>query len=105
MIPMSPERGGILRNGNPQGNPNAAPRCGARNRRGTPCQGPAMRHKRRCRLHGGKSTGPRTPEGLKRSQMARYVHGGRSRELRELMRANRAAIRELDALFAQLDDL
>lgn len=29
----------------------------------------------RCRLHGGKSTGPRTPEGLERSRRARLVHG------------------------------
>ena len=35
----------------------AAPRCGARNRAGTPCQCPAMRDRKRCRLHGGKSTG------------------------------------------------
>lgn len=38
-------------------NLNAAPRCGARNRAGTPCQCPAMRDRKRCRLHGGKSTG------------------------------------------------
>ena len=29
----------------------------------------------RCRLHGGASTGPRTPEGLARSQKARWLHG------------------------------
>jgi hypothetical protein len=28
----------------------------------------------RCRLHGGKSTGPRTPEGLERSRRARLVN-------------------------------
>src|SRR5712671_6866627 len=42
---------------------NAAPRCGARSKRtGKPCQGAAMPNGR-CKLHGGKSTGPRTPEG------------------------------------------
>lgn len=35
----------------------AAPRCGAKNRAGKPCQCPAMRDRKRCRLHGGKSTG------------------------------------------------
>ena len=40
---------------------NQAPRCLAKNRRGTPCQAPAMVGKRRCRLHGGKSTG--APKG------------------------------------------
>jgi hypothetical protein len=28
-------------------------RCGAKTRRGTPCQSPAVRGKRRCRMHGG----------------------------------------------------
>jgi hypothetical protein len=28
-------------------------RCGARTRNGTPCQSPAVREKRRCRMHGG----------------------------------------------------
>jgi hypothetical protein len=47
---------------------NAAPRCGARSKRtGKPCQGAAMPNGR-CKLHGGKSTGPRTPEGLERSR-------------------------------------
>src|SRR5262249_31930168 len=42
----------------------AAPRCGACSKRtGKACQGAAMPNGR-CKLHGGKSTGPRTPEGL-----------------------------------------
>src|SRR5262245_50160129 len=32
-------------------------RCGAKTRSGTPCRKPALRSKRRCQLHGGKSTG------------------------------------------------
>lgn len=36
---------------------NAAPRCGARTRRGTVCASPAIAGKARCRLHGGKSPG------------------------------------------------
>ena len=46
----------------------------------------------RCRMHGGPSTGPRTPEGLQRIVKARTIHGARSagmRELRRLMRALR----------------
>ena len=58
---------------------NAAPRCGAKTRRGTPCRGSAMRNGR-CRMHGGKSTGPRTPEGLERSRRANWKHGRRSVE-------------------------
>jgi hypothetical protein len=68
-----PRRPGRLKNGNRSGNPELAPRCGARNRRGLPCQAPAVRGKRRCRLHGGHSTGPRTLEGLARLRASRLV--------------------------------
>jgi hypothetical protein len=55
---------------------NAAPRCGARSKRtGKPCRGAAMPNGR-CKVHGGKSTGPRTPEGLERSRRANWKHGG-----------------------------
>jgi hypothetical protein len=43
--------------------------CSARTRKGTPCQCKAIRTKRgamRCKLHGGLSTGPTTPEGRQR---------------------------------------
>jgi hypothetical protein len=67
-------RRGRLRNGNRSGDFMTAPRCGAMNRQGSPCQCPAMRNGR-CRLHGGLSTGPRTPEGLQRIRIARTKHG------------------------------
>jgi hypothetical protein len=35
----------------------ASPRCGAKIRSGGPCRAPAVRGKRRCRMHGG---GPRS---------------------------------------------
>lgn len=53
---------------------NAAPRCGANTRAGTSCCAPAMANGR-CRMHGGLSTGPRTPEGLARSRTANWKHG------------------------------
>src|SRR5438874_9190803 len=69
---------------------NAAPRCGARSKRtGKPCLGAAMPNGR-CKLHGGKSTGPRTPEGLERSRRANWKHGHYSREAK----AERARLRE-----------
>jgi len=49
-------------------------RCGAKSKRtGKPCQQWAMPNGR-CRLHGGLSTGPRTPEGRERIReaMRRY---------------------------------
>ena len=57
--------------------------CGAHTRQGHPCRRPAMRGRRRCRLHGGLSTGPRTAEGLARSRRARWIHGRYSVEARE----------------------
>ena len=84
---------GRLRHGNPSGNPNAAPRCGARNRRGEPCRAPAM-FNGRCRFHGGKSTGPRTQRGLERLRAARTVHGFYGQE-------GRAFRHTIAALFAQ----
>jgi hypothetical protein len=63
-----------LRNNNPRGDPNTAPRCGARTRAGTPCRSPAMPNGR-CRMHGGRSTGPRTLDGLNRLRAATTKHG------------------------------
>ena len=40
-----------------------APRCGAMTRAGMPCQRPALRGRKRCRLHGGLSPG--APRGFK----------------------------------------
>jgi hypothetical protein len=71
---------------------NAAPRCGARSKRtGKPCQAAAMRNGR-CKLHGGKSTGPRTMEGLERSRRANWKHGHFSREAKAERSRLRAAI-------------
>jgi hypothetical protein len=46
------------------------PRCGARTRAGAPCKAPAVAGGKRCRIHGGCSTGPKTPEGKTRSLAA-----------------------------------
>ncbi|CCQ72422.1 HGGxSTG domain-containing protein [Magnetospira sp. QH-2] len=56
---------------------NQAPRCGAKTRRGTPCQAPAMVGKRRCRLHAGKASGAPT----------RNVRACRGMDLFEVARA------------------
>ncbi len=41
------------------------PKCGAITRKGTPCQRPGNKHNGRCKLHGGRSTGPLTKDGKK----------------------------------------
>src|SRR5262249_46345988 len=66
-------------------------------RTGKPCRGAAMPNGR-CKLHGGKSTGPRTPEGLERSRRANWKHGHFSREAkaeRSRLRAAILALRDL----------
>ena len=56
-------------------------RCQARTRRrGNRCQNPALKGRARCRLHGGKSTGPKSVAGLEKSRMANWKHGQRSAE-------------------------
>lgn len=51
--------------------------CGAKSKQNNhaPCRQPAIKGKNRCRLHGGLSTGPKTPEGKKRSAEANLKHG------------------------------
>jgi len=92
---------GRLRNGNPPGDLRLARRCGARTREGHSCRQPAMKNCR-CRLHGGKSTGPRTAEGLARSRRARWVHGGRGREYAALRRDGMAIRRRINVLCAEI---
>jgi hypothetical protein len=70
---------------------NAAPRCGGRSKRtGKPST--AAMPNGRCKVDGGKSTGPRTPEGLERSKRARWKHGYYSREAKAERLRVRAAI-------------
>jgi len=84
---------GRLKHGNPSGDPNTAPRCGARTRAGRPCRAPAVRGKTRCRLHGGLSTGPTTLEGVARIRAARTQHGRFSAEGLAVARWARAYVR------------
>ena len=97
----SERRRGWLKNGNLPGDFSKAPRCGAKTRKGTPCQCPAMKNKR-CRVHGGLSTGAKTPEGIERIRKAVTKHGrysqaakAESRYVRELMKQTRAVLEEL----------
>ncbi len=43
--------------------------CGAKTRAGTPCKRTDLGAAGRCKLHGGLSTGPLTPEGKRRSAL------------------------------------
>ena len=50
-------------------------RCGAKTRSGAPCAKFAMEDKRRCRLHGGLSTGPKTAASRAAISAANTKHG------------------------------
>ena len=63
------------------------PTCGAKNWQGSLCANKIVPGKRRCRFHGGLSTGPRTPEGRARiaaaqkRRWANYRSDGRAGEM------------------------
>ena len=95
------KRRGWLKNGNPPGDFIQAPRCGAKTRKATSCRQPAMPNGR-CKMHGGKSTGPRTPEGLERSRRSNWKHGARSAEAIADKRQARALCRLLHELMRRV---
>ena len=76
----------------------AAPRCGAKTRRGTPCKAPAMRNGR-CRMHGGKLPG--APRGNRHA----WKHGRYSGEAIQRRREVAALVREMRSMVRQLGDV
>ncbi len=92
--------GNVVRSGKPRNDPNLAPAepargldlRGARARTtGLGCRAPAMANGR-CRMHGGRSTGPRTPEGLARLAAAHTKHGNDGAAWRAVNRYQRTVI-------------
>ncbi len=56
-------------------------KCSAKSKRtGKGCMAPAMRGKAVCKTHGGRSTGPRSVEGIERIRQAQLKHGERTSE-------------------------
>jgi len=50
--------------------------CQAKSKRsGVQCLGPAIKGKTVCRMHGGRSSGAKTPEGRLRCAQAKTIHG------------------------------
>ena len=59
------------------------PRCQAKSKRSQQqCRSPAIRGKRVCRIHGGRSTGPRTQQGRNLCGAAKTRHGRETRAIR-----------------------
>ncbi len=58
--------------------------CGAKTRKGTPCRLMSEPGRRRCKFHGGKSTGPKSEGGRQRiaeAQRKRWMSSKRSRQV------------------------
>lgn len=69
-----------------------APRCGAKTRSGGLCNSPAVRGRRRCRMHGGTNRG--APAGNRNA----WVHGNRSAEADEQLKVVKDADRSLHVI-------
>jgi hypothetical protein len=94
---------GWLKNGNAPCDIRALPRCQAKAKStASRCRNPAMKEKLVCWIHGGKSTGPTTPEGLERCRKANWRHGYYSAEavaerryIAQLLRESRLLTRRI----------
>ena len=71
-------------------------RCNARTRRGTTCQKPPVKGKKRCRLHAGRSSGPKSAEGRARIAAAHWKHGRRSKKFVEMRAKIWKELREIE---------
>lgn len=80
-----------------------APRCGAKTRIGTPCKSSAMKNGR-CRMHGGKSTGPKTPEGIERIRQAHLKHGLYTKEAIAQRKEFNALLRKWGNTLKEIED-
>lgn len=69
-----------------------APRCGAKTRASGACRSPAVRGRQRCRMHGGTNRG--APKGNRHA----WVHGDRSAEAQEQLKAVRDTHRSLNVM-------
>jgi glucans biosynthesis protein len=65
------------------------PRCGAKTRSGTPCRAPAVRGKKRCRMHGGA-----LGSGAPKDNQNALKHGRYTKEAIQERKQTRELIRE-----------
>jgi hypothetical protein len=75
----------------------SSPRCGAKTRSGEPCMAPAVRGKKRCRMHGG-APGSGAPKGNQNARKhGRFTREAfeKRRQLRDLLRRSRALIQQM----------
>jgi len=74
-----------------------SPRCGAKTRRSTACMAPAVKGKRRCRMHGG-APGSGAPKGNRNA----LKHGYYTRKAIEERRALRQLIRRSEKFLEEI---
>src|SRR5215813_475472 len=75
---------------------NGAPRCGAKTRTtGQPCKHLARKGSGRCRLHGGRSTGPKSAAALDALKAKMTKHGWFGQEAIAARKGQRAVLRVL----------
>lgn len=77
-----------------------APRCGAKTRKGAPCNSPAVKGRKRCRMHGGNSLG--APKGKMHGRYRNGLHTYEMKEerqnFRELLKDIKETLREVSAI-------
>ena len=75
------------------------PRCQAQSKRTKQqCRSPAIRGKRVCKVHGGRSTGPRTQQGRNLCGAAKTVHGRETRAIRAKRQQTLAELKLLERM-------
>ena len=62
------------------------------------CAAPALKCKRVCKTHGGRSTGPKTEAGRQRCAEAKTIHGRETREARTERSLGSARLAVLEAV-------
>jgi len=78
-------------------------RCQAKSKRTKlQCAAPALKCKRVCKTHGGRSTGPKTEAGRKRCAAAKTIHGRETREARTERSLASARLAVLEAVGHEL---
>lgn len=78
-------------------------RCEAKTRRGTLCQRPGTKRNGRCNLHGSRSRGPSTDDGLARLVASKTTHGLYTKEKRAVARRFAEQGRQMRAELAELE--
>ena len=75
------------------------PRCQAKSKRTKQqCRSPAIRGKRVCRIHGGRSTGPKTEQGRNLCGTAKTRHGRETRAIRAKRQQALAELRVIERM-------